>query len=135
MGLALESTFTSIPDMASELYPWLPVRTLTHYQYDTRSRMANIAIPILVIHSQEDEIIPFSHGKTLFQLARQPKQFIQLQGDHNYGFLESRDTYSKGWDKFIGDCLRQQVEFPANAMRPFVTPQGDPGLFRITYRR
>ncbi|MEN8179236.1 MAG: alpha/beta hydrolase [Pseudomonadota bacterium] len=105
LGLVLESTFTSIPDMAAELYPWFPAKTLAKFQYDTRSRLPNIEMPILVIHSAEDEIIPYAHGWELFERAREPKRFLQLQGDHNYGFVESRETYRQGWDGFIHYCI------------------------------
>ncbi len=104
LGLALESTFTSIPDMAAEIYPWLPVRSLARYQYDTRSRMANIQMPVLVIHSPSDEIIPYSQGRELFELAGEPKQFLQINGDHNTGMLDSRSSYRKGWERFIQLC-------------------------------
>ncbi|MDJ0807495.1 MAG: alpha/beta hydrolase [Gammaproteobacteria bacterium] len=106
LGLILESTFTSVPDMAAALYPWLPVRSLTKAHYDTRSRLASIEIPVLVIHSPDDEIIPYDHGRTLFELAGEPKRFLQLQGDHNYGFMKSLEAYRAGWDEFIEACNR-----------------------------
>ncbi|MCU7923163.1 MAG: alpha/beta hydrolase, partial [Candidatus Thiodiazotropha sp. (ex Dulcina madagascariensis)] len=66
MGLVLESTYTSVPDMAAELYPWLPARWLAKYRYNTRERLAGIHTPVMVVHSRKDEIIPYSHGRELF---------------------------------------------------------------------
>ena len=105
LGLVLESTFTSIPDLAEQLYPWVPVRLLTHYRYDTASRLPNIDMPILIIHSPDDEIIPFSHSQALYEIASEPKCFVEIQGGHNTGLLESWETYRRGWDKFIQLCL------------------------------
>ena len=101
MGLVLESTFTSVPEMAVQLYPWLPARALTRYQYDTGNRLSKIEIPVLIIHSPEDEIIPYAEGQALYARARQPKRFLQIHGGHNSGMLESRDSYRIGWDEFI----------------------------------
>ena len=110
LGLVLESTFTSVPDMAEELYPWLPVRRLARFQYDTRSRLANIHLPLMLIHSIDDEVIPYNHGKALFASAPEPKRFLTLRGDHNSGFLQNRESYRKGWDDFIRYCTADPVE-------------------------
>ncbi|OHB54112.1 MAG: hypothetical protein A2Y07_05680, partial [Planctomycetes bacterium GWF2_50_10] len=84
-GLILESTITSAPDMACKIYPIFPARLLCRYKYDTAKYLANITCPVLVIHSPEDEIIPFSMGQKLFNLVKQPKQFLQITGSHNDG--------------------------------------------------
>jgi hypothetical protein len=110
MGLVLESTFTSAPDMAAELYPWLPVRRLTRYQYNTLERMTSIRSPVMVIHSRNDEIIPFRHGRQLYNSAPEPKRFLELNGDHNSGFVQNIDHYRKHWDDFIRLCERQMAK-------------------------
>ncbi|MCU7918915.1 MAG: alpha/beta hydrolase [Candidatus Thiodiazotropha sp. (ex Epidulcina cf. delphinae)] len=107
MGLVLESTYTSVPDMAAELYPWLPARWLAKYRYNTRERLAGIHTPVMVVHSRKDEIIPYSHGRELFSSANQPKRFLELSGDHNYGFLADAGGYRRGWDAFIRLCQNQ----------------------------
>ena len=65
-ALVLASTFTSVPDMGSDLYPLLPIRLLARIRYDTLTRLAQIDCPVLVIHSRDDDIIPFAHGRPLF---------------------------------------------------------------------
>lgn len=104
MGLALESTFTSVPDMAAELYPLLPARWLARFSYDTKASLNAVSYPIFIAHSPDDEVIPFSHGRKLFESARQPKQFMQLAGGHNGGFLSVRSEYLKAWKAFIELC-------------------------------
>jgi hypothetical protein len=108
MGVVLESTFTSVPDIAAELYPWLPVRWLARYQYNTLERMEAIDSPVMVVHSRHDEIIPFHHGRALFERAKEPKRFLELSGDHNYGFIQELDRYRDHWNDFISLINREQ---------------------------
>jgi uncharacterized protein len=100
-GLVLASTFTSITDRAAELYPFLPIRLISKFSYNSIARMPNIKVPVLVIHSPQDEIIPFRHGEALFQAAHEPKMFVKIKGDHNGGFLDAQEIYSAGIEKFI----------------------------------
>jgi hypothetical protein len=100
-GLILASTFTSISDRAAELYPFMPIRFLSRFSYNSIDRLPIIKIPILVIHSIDDEIIPFHHGDRNFQAANQPKKLVKLRGDHNGGFLDSLETYRSGLNEFI----------------------------------
>ena len=100
-GLVLASTFTSISDRASELYPFLPIRWLSRFSYNSIDRLPNIKIPVLLIHSTDDEIIPFTHGDRNFQVANQPKTLVKIHGDHNGGFLDSLETYRNGLNEFI----------------------------------
>lgn len=100
-ALILESTFTSIPDLAAELYPLLPVRWLSRYRYNTLSRLVDISCPILVIHSREDEIIPFSHGRQLSRASGTSGQLLEIRGGHNDGFLLSGQEYSNGLARFL----------------------------------
>ena len=82
-ALVLQSTFTSIPDIAADLFPWLPVRMMTTVRYDTRSKLPRLRIPVLVMHSRMDEIVPFHHGQQNFAAANEPKIFCELLGSHN----------------------------------------------------
>jgi hypothetical protein len=105
-ALILESVFSSVPDMAASLYPIFPVRLLSRYQYDTRKALRSISTPVLIVHSPDDEIIPFENGRILFDSARAPKSFLEIRGSHNDGFLVSGQTYLQGLDSFISASLR-----------------------------
>lgn len=100
-ALILESAFTSIPDLAAKLYPFLPARLLARFQYDNHGLIGSIRCPVLVIHSRADEIIPFAHGLALYEAAREPKRFLAIQGSHNDGFLISADQYLTGISGFL----------------------------------
>jgi fermentation-respiration switch protein FrsA (DUF1100 family) len=101
VGLIVESAFTSVPDLGAQLYPFLPVRLLSRYRYDNLGRIASVRAPLLVVHSRGDEIVPFRQGQALFSAAREPKQFLELQGGHNDGFLASEAAYRRGLAEFL----------------------------------
>lgn len=98
--LILESTFTSVPDMGARQFPFLPVRRLARIQYNTAERLPDIPVPVLIVHSPDDRVIPFSHGQRLFEVAPEPKTFLQIRGGHNEGFVISQN-YEAGLQQFI----------------------------------
>ncbi|MDP2821421.1 MAG: alpha/beta hydrolase [Sulfuritalea sp.] len=104
-ALVLASTFTSVPDLGAEIYPMLPIRLLAHIRYDTLARLPQITCPILVIHSRNDDIIPFAHGRRLFEAAGQPKQFLEMDGGHNEGFVFGREAWVRQFDRFLQSAL------------------------------
>jgi fermentation-respiration switch protein FrsA (DUF1100 family) len=106
-AVILESGFTSVPDLAAKFYPWLPVRWLSRYQYDTRKKLADIHSPVLIVHSRDDEIISYANGERLFEAANEPKQFLELRGGHNDGFFVSGKDYIQGLDSFLEMILRK----------------------------
>jgi hypothetical protein len=104
-ALVLESTWTSLPDLAAAIYPLFPVRLLARIRYDSLSRVAAARCPVLVVHSRDDEIVPFSHGERLFAAAREPKQLLIISGGHNEGFLSSGARYRDGIARFLREAL------------------------------
>ena len=104
-AVILESTFLSVPDVARALFPWLPVRWLVRSQFANKDKIGRISSPLLVIHSPDDTLIPFQHGKTLFELASCPKQFLEIRGDHSEGFVHSMEPYLKAWEAFLAPIL------------------------------
>ena len=83
-GLVLESTFSSVPDVAAAIYPWLPVRLLIRNRFDAAAKIRNYHGPLLQSHSHKDEIIHYVFGRKLFDAANEPKQFLELKdAGHN----------------------------------------------------
>ena len=102
-GLILHSSFVSIPELASGLYPWLPVRQLTRFHYPTGEFVKDVRSPLLVIHSPDDEIVPLEHGRKIFRRAAGPKRFVEIFGDHNSGFLLSEAVLAPAIAAFVAD--------------------------------
>ena len=100
-ALICESSFTSAVDMGRLLFPYLPVDLLVFDRYDSISRVGELSLPKLFIHSRGDEIIPFGHGERLYRAAAPPKEFLEIRGGHNEGFLESEDIYREIIDDFL----------------------------------
>lgn len=100
-ALILQSTFTSIPDIGSEIFPWLPVRTLGTIQYDTRAKLSELRIPVLVLHGRADTVVPFHHGQRLWAAAHEPKRFHELAGDHNDFIEVGRAEFLAGIERFL----------------------------------
>ena len=100
-ALIIESGFTSVPAMGQRLYPFLPVRWLSRFSYNTKKYVKTITCPVLVAHSRDDEIIPFEESLEIFAAAPEPKQFLEMRGGHNDGFIISDESYLKGLDSFI----------------------------------
>lgn len=100
-ALIVESAFTSVPDFGAEIYPWMPVRLLARLHYPTREYLQAVKAPVLVIHSRDDEIVPFRHGESVYAAARGPKEFLEIRGGHNDGFLVSGAQYTRHLDAFL----------------------------------
>ena len=101
VALIAESCFTSVPELGAKVYPWLPVKLLARIYYDSTERVAGLRCPKLFIHSRGDEIVPFALGQRLFQLASEPKLFLEISGSHNEGFLTSGQIYTDGLKRFF----------------------------------
>jgi abhydrolase domain-containing protein 17 len=87
-GLILESAFTSTFRVV------VPIKILPFDKFPNQARLAQIRRPILVIHGTQDQVIPFSHGQALYQTARDPKIFLQIDGaDHNNVGMVGGDRY------------------------------------------
>lgn len=89
-GLIIRASFTSLPDAGAYHYPWLPVRWFLWDRFDSLARIPQVASPLLIMHGDQDRIIPFSQGERLFAAAPErsatgiPKQFVRLKGaGHN----------------------------------------------------
>jgi len=100
-GLIVESAFSSVPDIAAELYRFLPTRWLSRFSYATREHVRDVRCPVLVVHSRDDEIIPYHHGETIYAAAGEPRTLLPLNGSHNGAHIFSEEPYTEGLRAFI----------------------------------
>ena len=107
LALIVESSFTSVPDIAGEYYPWLPVRWLSRLRHSTEEFVKETRSPVLVIHSRDDEIVPFSHGEAIFAAANEPRTLLEIRGSHNDAFIRDEADYLAGIRAFL-DALPAQ---------------------------
>ena len=114
-AVVAESCFLSIDDMARETYPFLPLGPLLRHHFANKDKIGSIDAPILVVHSPDDEIVPYAHGRELFERAKEPKTFLEIRGDHNQGFVQSFTVYRKGWEDFLDLILPRPDGEPAQS--------------------
>lgn len=106
-GLIVESVFSSAKDVARQLMPVISRLVFIRYQFDAEQMIRNVRVPLLVLHSPADDIIPFNLGKKVYDAANDPKLFYEMKGDHNGGFLESQPEYQQTLEKFIASLEQQ----------------------------
>ena len=115
-GLVLDSAFTSTVEMGKRLFPMLPVSWFVRFRYDNRSKIPRVRVPVLVMHSIQDDIVPFDMGRALFDAAPEPKTFFEMKGGHNDGFLETGPAYGEAIRSFLASLGRPASS--AGAVRP-----------------
>lgn len=116
--LILSSVFTSIPDLAQTIYPFLPVRWISRFEYNTLDYLESVNCPVFVAHSPHDEIVPFLHGVKLFETVKMQKQFLNLAGGHNEGLVFMREEWIAALDSFVTIYLHRD-----GATQPFFQEQ------------
>lgn len=87
-GLIIDSTMTNAKDMVKVIYPFLPYWIFAT-RWDSLNKIKSLTVPKLIIHSINDEIVPYKLGRKLYENASEPKEFFQIHGGHNSGFFES----------------------------------------------
>lgn len=93
-GVILDAPYTSLVDLAEMHYPILPSRLLMTDRYESTRYIGDIRAPLLIVHGEEDSIIPVAMGRDLFAAAKAPKEIVTLPGaghsDHYlYGSYEA----------------------------------------------
>lgn len=99
-ALITEEAFTSVKDMAKVVYPFVPGFMIST-KFDSISKIKNVSCPKLIIHSVDDEIVPFYLGERLFAAARPPKEMLKIRGAHNTAFFDSIEEIKKGIASFL----------------------------------
>jgi fermentation-respiration switch protein FrsA (DUF1100 family) len=92
-AVLLFSTFTSVTDLGAQVYWFLPVRLLSRIGYDNLANLKRIRAPVFIAHSRDDDIVPYAHGRKLYEAAAEPKTFLEIRGGHNDGFIFTRPEW------------------------------------------
>lgn len=109
-ALVVESSFTSLVDVARIHYWWLPARLLCRFHYDSAAKVATIPCPKLFLHATDDELIPIEIGRCLYQAAAPPKRFIETPGGHNTGGFTYSPVYTRQLAEFLAETLNSANE-------------------------
>jgi fermentation-respiration switch protein FrsA (DUF1100 family) len=102
LALILETPFVSVQEMAKIALPFLPIGRLLRTRYDLVNKVGKVRAPILVLHGDQDEIVPYAQGKKVFEAAPEPKEFYTIRGArHNDTYLIGGDPYFQKLKNFI----------------------------------
>jgi fermentation-respiration switch protein FrsA (DUF1100 family) len=99
-AVILESPLSSLKDMAQKVCPFFPIWILES-RFDSIEKIGLLQVPLLIIHSRDDEIVPFEMGEKLFKNAGYPKTFIELDGAHNDAFITHQDVVKRKIKTFL----------------------------------
>jgi fermentation-respiration switch protein FrsA (DUF1100 family) len=110
-ALVLESPFTSVPEMARAVYPFLPLWPLVRTRYDTVSKVGKLRMPLLVLHGERDEVVPFAQGRRVFEAAPEPKRFYAIPGaGHNDTYVVGGEAYWRVLGEFLDGLASEPKE-------------------------
>ncbi len=91
-GLVLESSFTSVKDMAARNYPFLPISLLLRHPFRTDLILKDIIVPVLIAHSPQDSVIPYAMAlENSKHCGPHLRAFVEMHGGHNEAWLESQE--------------------------------------------
>ncbi len=108
-ALILEAPFVSIREMAQSVVPLLPITALLQTRYDNLEKIVKIKVPLLVIHGDRDEVVPYEHGKRVFAAAPAPKDFYTITGaGHNNTYVVGGEAYFQRLGSFIETVTANQ---------------------------
>ncbi|MCM8526562.1 MAG: alpha/beta hydrolase [Lentisphaeraceae bacterium] len=99
-GVVIESSFTSIEELGKKRFPYIP-SALYYNEFPTEKLLSSVSAPVLVMHSSEDETVPFSMGQKLFEAAQGEKSFFTLKGQHNEAMTQN-PGYTRALQTFSG---------------------------------
>ena len=107
-GLVLDSAFKNLRAMVSDVYPFVP-SSLARYEFPTETYLRQLeGMPVMIMHSPDDEIVGYHNGQYLYEIANEPKQFVELRGGHNDNFFASRDLIERSWREFLVDSEKHE---------------------------
>ena len=99
-GVILETPFTSMIDAAKNFYPYIPVGLLLKDKFDNTNKIKNINSPILIMHGEVDQIVPFFMGKKIYEIANEPK----------YSYFTKHDNHMMEYDENLIKALNSFLE-------------------------
>ena len=107
-GLIVEGAYTSVVDRGQELYPFFPIRLIATQRFPSFDRIRLVDMPKLFLHSPDDAVIPYAHGRRLFEAARAPKQFVDVRGGHDDAYRIDKAVYYGA----VAEFLREMTSPP-----------------------
>jgi uncharacterized protein len=109
-AIIIESAYTELPQYLAERFRILPFQWLTQERFTTRNYLRRAKSPVLIIHSTQDRVIPYQHGIQLYEVVKQPKSMLTLQGSHDACFLTNGAQYTDQIKRFLSNHMQHKSE-------------------------
>jgi alpha-beta hydrolase superfamily lysophospholipase len=114
-GLIVESTFTTLVDIAKEWsFPWLPLGALMTQKFDSVGKMSKVAMPVLVVHGAVDREVPSRFAQALYAAATGPKRLLLVEGG---GHSDSMDTGAEQYRQALTELFGLGPDRPQHIAR------------------
>lgn len=98
-ALALEAPFTSVADVAQDIYWYMPARWLVRDRFDSAARLRNLNVPVLIVHGAEDRVVRPKFARRLYEAANEPKALHMIEGAHHL------DLHDHGMARIVMEFL------------------------------
>ena len=98
-GVILETPFTSMIDAAKNFYPYIPVSFLLKDKFNNKNKIRNINVPVLIMHGEADQIVPYAMGKKMYEIANEPK--FSYFTKHDNHMMEFDENLLKALNSFL----------------------------------
>lgn len=105
-AIILEAPYTSITDLATAQLPFFPIGMILDQRWDTLAAIQTLTTPLLVLHGQQDQLIPVAHGKTVFQASASPIKTLKIIDSAGHDNLWSVEGQTAIYD-FVRNYLEQ----------------------------
>ncbi len=102
-GLITEGASASVIEKIEESWPLIPWQFLLRNKFDSLAKIQDVHMPVLLIHSADDEVMPFNDSRRLAALAHEPKELLEIHGTHHDAFVHSFDLYYDKVSHFVFD--------------------------------
>lgn len=106
-AVVLTATFRSVPELAADLYPWLPARIFRGWpenRYEVEDRIPRISAPLLVARGARDDLVPRDHPRGLYRAAADPKRWHEAR-EAGHNDLWSDSGFWGELDRFLREAL------------------------------
>lgn len=106
-GLILEAPFPSIGDVANRVVPVLGPLVVSGFK--TGEKIGRLSLPLLVIHGDRDEVVPYGLGQAVFAAANEPKQFWTIEGGHHNDLVQvAGGEFTRRVAAFFDSAIRRE---------------------------
>jgi len=109
-GIVLEAPFPSASHVARKFYWFLPgVGLLMHSQFNTEKRLKEISAPVFIVHCNQDPVLPFQFGQEVYNAARSPKTFLEINGQcHEEASIIAPENYRAALRGFLNNTAKEK---------------------------